>query len=81
MKINYNRYKELNQESILDDGVTQAACFYVVSTGVERFLLGETLTEEHKNLLVELNVIELTETEKSIVGPFKFNTDGFKETN
>jgi hypothetical protein len=47
--------------------------------GVERFLNGDTLTETHKDLLLEIGVLELTEeeiTSQSIVGPFNFKKNG-----
>lgn len=84
MKVNYNRFSELNRDSLIDNDRSQLSCFYVIQMGVERFLTGDVITEEHKNLLLELGVLELTEEERvsqTIVGPFKFNNNGIKETH
>ena len=79
MKINYNKLKELNKEALCDDGVSQLAAYYILQNGVEKFIHGELLTEEHKNLLLELGILELTEreiTSQSIVRPFNFKNNG-----
>lgn len=81
MKVNYQKLLEFSKEAMTEHG--QASAYYTIQTGVERYLWGDELTEPHKNLLLELGVLELTEEEqksKSIVGPFKFNSDGAKET-
>jgi hypothetical protein len=82
MRINYNRLLDLNKEAMGID--REMACYWVIQGGVERIVNGETLVPEQKNLLIEMGVLELTEEEeasKSIVGPFKFNNDGIKETH
>ena len=79
MKINYNRLLELNKEALCDDGVNQLSAYYILQHGVEKITQGETLTEEHKNILLDLGILELTEreiTSQSIVGPFNFNNNG-----
>ena len=76
MRINYNKLKELNKD--------QLSAYYILQMGIEKFVQGEPLTEEHKNLLLEMGILELTEreiTSRSIVGPFKFNNNGIKETH
>lgn len=81
MKVNYTKLLEYNKEAMTEHG--QASAYQTIQTGVELYLWGDTLTEQHKNLLLELGVLELTEEEKkskSIVGPFKFNGNGDKET-
>jgi hypothetical protein len=78
MKVNYEKFLEVNKQSVSDMN-GQLSCFYVIQLGVEKFLLGELLTEEHKQLLIDVGVLELTEEEtnsKSIVGPFKFGENG-----
>jgi hypothetical protein len=79
MKLNYNKLKELNEEALIDNERSQLSCYYVIQIGVEKFLTGDVITEEHKNLLLELGVLELTEEEiisQSIVGPFNFKKNG-----
>lgn len=78
MRINYNNLKELNQSSLSPSG-DQMSCYWVIQTGVEKILNGETISEIHKQLLIDLAVIEESEDEifrKNIVGPFKFSEDG-----
>jgi hypothetical protein len=77
MKINYSRLLELNREAMSID--REMACYFIIQSGIERMLSGETMVKEQKDLLIELGVLELTEEEKaskSIVGPFNFNKDG-----
>jgi len=84
MKINYNRLVELNKDAIVEQTGDSMISFWVIQSGVEKVIHGETLTEEHKNLLLDLGVLELNQEEsarQTIVGPFKFNHDGSKETN
>ena len=79
MKINYNRLKELNKEALCDNERSQLSSYYILQMGVEKFVHGEPLTEEHKNVLLDLGILELTEreiTSQSIVGPFNFNNNG-----
>ena len=79
MKINYNRLKELNKEALCDNERSQLSSYYILQMGVEKFVNGEVLTEEHKNLLLDLGILELTEreiTSQSIVGPFNFKNNG-----
>lgn len=81
MKINYTRLRQLNSETLTPSG-EQMACYYLIQSGVERFLHDDTLSENHKNFLVELGVLELTPEEiasQNIVGPFNFHNNGFKE--
>jgi hypothetical protein len=78
MKINYNTLLELNKQSVVDEH-GQLGCFWVIQHGVEKFLHGDPLTDQHKQLLIDMGVLELTEEEensKSIVGPFKFGENG-----
>jgi hypothetical protein len=84
MRINYNRLFELNKEAIVEQTGDTMTSFWIIQSGVEKFIHGETLTEEHKNLLLELGVLELNQEEsarQTIVGPFKFSDNGSQETN
>ena len=77
MRINYNRLLELNREAFGSD--RELTCFWVIQGGIERFINGETLIDEQKNLLIELGVLELTKEEQasqSIAGPFNFKDNG-----
>lgn len=83
MKVNYNRLSELNREALTIEN-REMASFYIIQQGVERFLFNDELTEDYKNFLLEMGVLELTEEERAsqtIVGPFKFNNNGIKETH
>lgn len=78
MKINYHRFTEINKES-LTNTEDQLSSFWIVQNGVEKYLLGEVLSPQYLQLLIDLGVLEQTEEElnrKNIVGPFKFDTDG-----
>lgn len=85
MKINYHKFLELNIQATSPDGHT-LGCFWSIQSAVELFLQTRdehNITEQQKNLLLELGVLELTEEEKAsqtIVGPFKFNSNGPKDT-
>jgi|TARA_R110002020_G_scaffold357455_1_gene569811 hypothetical protein len=79
MKINYNRLLELNKEALIDNERTQLSAFYVVQSSIEKFSNGEQITEEAKNLLIELGVLVQTEEDiarETIVGPFNFSQHG-----
>ena len=78
MRINYEKFKELNIETLTADGNSQLACFYIIQSSIERYLSGETLTEECKNFLIDVGVLvqEVQEERKEIVKPFNFMGDG-----
>lgn len=83
MKVDYNRLIELNRGALVDNEGTQLSSFYVIQMGIEKFLQGEDITEEHKNLLIEVGVLELTEEDiarERIVGPFNFSQHGPQDT-
>jgi hypothetical protein len=83
MRIDYNRLLELNKEALVDDDRTQMNAYYVIQITIERFINGEHVTEEAKNLLIELGVLELTEEDiarEQIVGPFNFSQHGTQNT-
>jgi hypothetical protein len=75
MKINYDKLVGLNQEAIYNDH-GQLSSFWIVQNGIEKLTHGENLEDIHKNLLIELGVIEVTEEENPIVKPHRFTTDG-----
>jgi hypothetical protein len=76
MKINYERFKELNLE-VLNAKGDQLSCFWIVQMGMERFIQDDSLSEEHKNLLIELGVLEESEEEKKTnLLNHKFTTNG-----
>jgi hypothetical protein len=78
MRINYDTLRVFNEESLTNSG-DQMACYWVIQSGVEKMLNGETITDIHKQLLIDLGIIEESEEEirrKNIVGPFKFSEDG-----
>jgi hypothetical protein len=79
MRIDYNRLLELNKEALVDDDRTQMNAYYVIQITIEKFISGEYITEEAKNLLIELGVLELSEEDiarEKIVGPFNFSQHG-----
>lgn len=83
MRIDYNRLLELNKNALVDDGKIQMNAYYVIQITIERFINGEHVTEEAKNLLIELGVLELTEEDiarEQIVGPFNFSQHGTQNT-
>jgi hypothetical protein len=78
MKVNYQVLKDLNVEALSING-DQLSCYWVIQSGIEKYLNNETLTEQHKEFLIQLNVLVESEEDiarKNIVGPFKFSTDG-----
>lgn len=79
MRINYNRLVELNKEALIDDDKSQLVAFYIIQKPLEDFVNGQSITEESKNLLLELGVLVQTEEDiarEKIVGPFKFSQHG-----
>lgn len=82
MRINYNRLVELNKEALVDNERSQMTAFYVIQITIERFISGDQISEESKNLLIELGVLELTEEDiarEQIVGPFNFSQHGTQD--
>ena len=80
MKVNYEKLLELNREALTDTG-DQLTAFFNIQMGVERYLQDE-LTEQHKNFLIQVGVLELTEEDmarEKIVGPFNFSQNGPQE--
>jgi len=74
MKVNYNRLKELNSEAI--HGINQdnqLSCYWLIQAGVEKYLNGETISNEYVNFLIHLGLLEPdNQEEKNIVKPFNF---------
>lgn len=83
MRIDYNRLVELNKEALIDEGKAQLAAFYIIQKPVDDFVNGQPITEEAKNLLIELGVLVQTEEDiarETIVGPFNFSRHGTQDT-
>jgi archaeosine-15-forming tRNA-guanine transglycosylase len=78
MKINYNRLVELNSEAIKEDG-REMTCYFVVQSGIEKIMNGEELVKEHKKMLLDVGVLELTEEDivrETMVKQFNFSQNG-----
>ena len=83
MRIDYNRLVELNKEALVDQDRVQLSSFYVIQHSIERYIDGEPITEQAKNLLLELGVLTQTEEDiarETIVGPFNFSQHGPQDT-
>jgi hypothetical protein len=83
MKIDYNRLKQLNMEALVDNERSQLSSFYIIQTGVEKFLENGELSDKHTQLLIDVGVFVLTEEDiarEAIVGPFNFNQHGVTNT-
>ena len=83
MRIDYNRLVELNKEALIAEGKAQLAAFYIIQKPVDDFVNGQPITEEAKNLLIELGVLVQTEEDiarETIVGPFNFSQHGTQDT-
>lgn len=79
MRIDYNRLVELNKEALIDDDKVQLVSFYIIQKPLEDFVNGQPITEEAKNLLIELGVLVQNEEDiarEQIVGPFNFSQHG-----
>lgn len=78
MKINYNRLVELNSEAIKEDG-REMTCYFVVQSGIEKIVNGEEITKEHKKMLLDVGVLELSEEDiarETMVKQFNFSQHG-----
>lgn len=72
MKIDYEKLKELNKEALTESG-EMLSCYYLIQSGIERYLAGETITEDCKKFLIDVGVlINESEERKNIVEPFNF---------
>ena len=83
MRIDYNRLVELNKEALIDEGKVQLVAFYIIQKPLEDFVHGHPITEEAKNLLIELGVLIQNEEDiarETIVGPFNFSQHGTQDT-
>lgn len=73
MKVNFEKIKEINLSCI--QGSDTLPCYWLIQQGIERYLYAnhEPLSEQHKNFLIEMGVLEETQEEsKKIVEPFNF---------
>jgi len=81
MKVNYERLVELNKESVSQNG-DQLSCYYLIHGGVEKYLNGETITNEYVNFLIQVGVLEPeNQEEKKIVKPFNFMGNDGPQSN
>ena len=79
MKIDYNRLKQLNMEALVDNEKSQLSSYFVIQSGVERFLEYGEINDTHTQLLIDVGVFVLTEEDiarETIVGPFNFSQHG-----
>jgi len=74
MKVNYERLVQLNRESLVGTNLDQQmSSYWLIHNGVERYLGGETVTNEYVNFLIQVGVLEPeNQEEKKIVKPFNF---------
>lgn len=81
MKVNYTRILELNSEALNQNG-DQLSCYYLIQNGLERYLNGETVTNDYVNFLIQVGVLEPeNQEEKKIVKPFNFTGNDRPESN
>ena len=81
MRVNYNRLVELNKEALTSGG-EQISCFYIIQSGIERYLNGETVSNEYINFLIQIGILEPeNQEEKKIVKPFNFMGNDGPEGN
>ena len=74
MKVNYNRLKELNTEAVYGNNLdANMSCYWIIQNGLERYLGGDTISNEYVNFLIDVGVLEPeNQEEKKIVKPFNF---------
>jgi len=74
MKVNYERLVQLNKDSLVGTNLDQQmSSYWRIHNGVERYLGGETVTNEYVNFLIQVGVLEPeNQEEKKIVKPFNF---------
>ena len=82
MKINYNRLVELNKELMYshEDGESREMnSWFIIQTGLEKIVNGEELSKEHKNILLDIGLLELSEEDiarETMVKQFNFSQHG-----
>lgn len=105
MKINYEKVKQLNIESLTINclngnvnenvltghnntlttnlnSIDQLSCYWLIHSGVEKYLNGETLSQPYIDLLVDVGVLVLEpEERKNIVKPFRMDVDNGSQGN
>jgi len=74
MKVNYERLVQLNKDSLVGTNLDQQmSSYWLIHNGVERYLGGETVTNDYVNFLIQVGVLEPeNQEEKKIVKPFNF---------
>jgi hypothetical protein len=79
MRIDYSRLLELNREAMTNNGEDQMSSFFIIQQGVERYLLGDPISEQYREFLIDLGILIETEEDqlrRNIVGPFNFSRNG-----
>lgn len=74
MKVNYEKLLELNIQALHGTNLDQQmSCYYLIHSGIERYLGGETVSTEYVNFLIDVGVLEPeNQEERKIVKPFNF---------
>lgn len=83
MKVNYERLVQLNRDSLVGvNSDQQMSSYWLIHNGVERYLGGETITNEYVNFLIQVGVLEPeNQEEKKIVKPFNFMGNDGPQSN
>lgn len=83
MKVNYERLVQLNRDSLVGTNLDQQmSSYWLIHNGVERYLGGETITNEYVNFLIQVGVLEPeNQEEKKIVKPFNFMGNDGPQSN
>lgn len=83
MKVNYERLVELCTQSIHGTNLdSQMSCYWLIQNGLERYLNGETVTNDYVNFLIQVGVLEPeNQEEKKIVKPFNFMGNDGPQSN
>ena len=74
MKVNYGKLLELNTQVLIGTNLDQQmSCYWLIQNGLERYLGGDTISNEYVNFLIDVGVLEPeNQEEKKIVKPFNF---------
>jgi hypothetical protein len=81
MKVNYERLVQLNRDSLVGvNSDQQMSSYWLIHNGVERYLGGETITNDYENFLIQVGVLE-PEIQEKIVKPFNFMGNDGPQSN
>ena len=74
MKVNYGKLLELNTQVLIGTNLDQQmSCYWLIQNGLERYLGGDTISNEYVNFLIDVGVLEPeNQEERKIVKPFNF---------